>query len=115
MKRILLTGIMLLALNFAVNAQEKKRTSVNFYSVEFLDEIGATADQKAKVADLMKEFQPKMNEVKKDESLSADDKKDKIKVLSAERSKKYHQILSAEQKVKLNEIKKELAKNKKEN
>lgn len=66
--------MVLLALNFATSAQEKKPAVLKYYDTELLDEIGATADQKAKVAALVKEFQPQLTEVNKDASLSADEK-----------------------------------------
>jgi Skp family chaperone for outer membrane proteins len=69
MKKILLMTMVLLALNFATSAQEKKSAVLKYYDTELLDEIGATADQKAKVAALVKEFQPQLTEVNKDASL----------------------------------------------
>lgn len=112
MKKILLTAMVLFALNFAADAQEKKRTNIKYYDVELLDEIGATAEQKAKVADLVKEFKPKFDEVNNDATLSAEDKKAKLKTVSGDRGRIYYTILNAEQKAKLIEMKKEIEKNK---
>ncbi|MEQ7800962.1 hypothetical protein ABDJ41_14250 [Pedobacter sp. ASV1-7] len=115
MKKILLTAVVLFALNFASDAQEKKRTNIPYYTVELLDEIGATADQKAKVAELVKEFKPKYDAVKQDASLTEEEKKAKIKEIGYQRGSLYFKILNAEQKAKLDAMKKEVAKNKEGN
>jgi hypothetical protein len=112
MKKILLTAVVLFALNFASDAQEKKRTNIPYYTVELLDEIGATADQKAKIADLVKEFEPKFAALKAETNLTPEERAAKYKVISGDRGRIYYQILNAEQKAKLIEMKKEIEKNK---
>ncbi|MEQ7800960.1 hypothetical protein ABDJ41_14240 [Pedobacter sp. ASV1-7] len=111
MKKIVLMTMVLFALNFATSAQEKKPAVLKYYDTELLDEIGATADQKAKVVALVKEFQPQLTEVNKNASLSADEKKAKLKILYGERAVKYFKILTEEQKAKLKVMQAEMNKN----
>ncbi|MNY28770.1 hypothetical protein D3C86_1627690 [compost metagenome] len=77
-----------------------------------MDEIGATADQKAKIADLVKEFEPKFAALKAETNLTPEERAAKYKVISGDRGRIYYQILNAEQKAKLIEMKKEIEKNK---
>lgn len=91
--------ILLLAACMLGNAQTKPVFS--YYSLETLDAIGATQEQKDKIAAIKKETDTKIKEVKKDTSLNEDQKKaayaEHYKVGGA----RYFEIITKEQKQKL--------------
>lgn len=61
------------------------------------EELGLNEDQKAKMADMMKELGPKMKAIMDDSSLSKEEKKPKMKALNEERTAKVKEILTPEQ------------------
>lgn len=91
--------ILLLAVCMLGNAQTKPVFS--YYSIETLDAIGATQEQKDKIAEIRKEIETKIREVKKDASLNDEQKKaaytEHYKVGGA----KYFEVITKEQKPKL--------------
>ena len=68
------------------------------------EELGLNEDQKAKMADVMKEFGPKYKAIFDDSALSKEDKMAKMKALSEERNAKLKEFLTPEQLEKLQKL-----------
>jgi hypothetical protein len=98
MKKILLAAFMVMLLSVSSNAQEKKKKQYfNYYSVETFNQLNATPEQHKQLKDLIEEYAPRFKEVADDTSLSAAEKREKIKPFGDERAKKYYAILNPEQ------------------
>ena len=70
-------------------------------------QLNLTKDQQAKIKASNKDFKEKSQKVKYDSSLTAIQKKAKIKELSKEKKKENDTVLTAEQKAKLKQIRKD--------
>ncbi|MCX6895622.1 MAG: hypothetical protein NTZ16_09035 [Verrucomicrobia bacterium] len=68
------------------------------------EELGLNEEQKAKMAEVMKEFGPKYKAIGDDASLSKEDKMAKMKALSDERKAKIKEFLTPEQIEKLQKL-----------
>ena len=96
MKKVILTMVLAFGLSVIVNAQEAKK--YNPLSIEAMEEVNATAEQKQKFNDLVKEFQEKQKEIRSNSALSAEEKKTKMSELSRYRvTTYYNQILTPQQ------------------
>lgn len=109
MKQILITAILALFLSTSLHAQQKKPTNLKYFSIELLDELEATPEQKEQIKNLVVEANSKIQKIKKDISLSDDEKKVRVKEVISVRAKAYYNTLTAEQNEKLNKMKKEHA------
>lgn len=93
MKKTLLTMAMMLGLLIVTQAQDVKP-----FSKETLDEIKATPEQRKQVAEIVKEFRQKMDELRSNTSLNDEERKAEWKKLSKHRQDRYwNEILTPEQ------------------
>lgn len=96
MKKIFLTLALAIGMSVAVNAQTAKK--LNPFSVETLDELKATDEQKKQVEDQTKEVIAKIAAIKKNTALSEEEKKTEHQKVNKERSRRfYNEILTPEQ------------------
>ena len=96
MKKILLTVVMALAVSFMVNAQTPKK--INPFTVEGLDLVKATDEQKKQVMELTKQHLEKIAALRKDTTLTAEARLAAHRKLNVDRSLRlYNEILNAEQ------------------
>lgn len=70
-----------------------------------LQELNLTEDQKAKIAELNRSSKNEFESLKKDQSLSVEQKKEKMKALRAEQAQKMKSLLTEEQAQKLERMK----------
>ncbi|MFD1630136.1 hypothetical protein [Pseudopedobacter beijingensis] len=102
MKKVILSMLLAVGLSVYVNAQQAKK--YNSLSIEAMEEINATAEQKQKFNELMKEFEEKKKEIRSNNVLSAEEKKTKMNELFRYRMKTYwDEILTPEQNKQLRE------------
>lgn len=95
MKKLCLT-LVLVAGFFIANAQTAKK--FNTMLDEALTSVNATAEQKKQVADLAKEHREKMAAIRKNTSLTNEQKKEEIKKINEYRNKRFwNEILTPEQ------------------
>ena len=106
--------LFLVASTFAIaNAQKKdstthaNKTAAKQKKQSAMKQVGLSKDQEAKIKEANKDYKAKSKQVKGDSSLSATQKKAKIKELTKEKKKQVDTVLTADQKAKLKEIKKE--------
>jgi hypothetical protein len=102
MKKVYLIAAVAVALSVSASAQKSHKK-------DRLEGIELTTQQKASVDSLKKIYQEKNAAIKKDASLSAEDKKEKLKESRKEQTGKVNAILTKEQ---LDQIKKEAKKEK---
>jgi hypothetical protein len=93
--------ILLIAICGFANAQTKKPFS--YYSQETLNNIGATQEQKDKIAEIKKAAEIKIRAVGKNNELTDEQKKAEYKVHYGEAAKLYNAVLTPEQMIKLRE------------
>ncbi len=96
MKKFLLSLVMLLGVSLAINAQTPKK--VNPFTVEGLDLVKATDEQKKQVMELTKQHLEKITALRKDTSLTAEAQLVAHRKLNTDRSLRlYNEILNPEQ------------------
>lgn len=92
--------ILLLSVCMLGNAQTKIKFS--YYSLETLDAIGATQEQKDKIAVIRVENETKIRAVKNDAALNEEQKKAAYADIYKAGGARYFEVLSKEQKQSLN-------------
>lgn len=100
MKKGLLIAAFLIGVTCTVNAQEKKAPK------DRLASLGLTTQQQSSVDSVRKTFDLKRAEVKKDASLSDEQKEAKIKAIRKEQGEQINAILTPDQREKLKEERK---------
>ncbi len=90
-----------------VNAQTQ---SFSYYSKETLDAIGASVEQQAKIGEIKKNTETRIRAVKRNETLTEEQKKEQYKIIYGEGGKLYNEVLTKEQREKVNEVRKEFEK-----
>lgn len=114
MKRLFLV-LLLAATTFTVtlaqdstsHAKRKAGTAAKPHKQTQAQQLNLTKEQQAKLKASNKEFKSKTLKVKGDSSLTADQKKAKLKELAKEKKKEKDTVLTADQKAKLKQMHKE--------
>lgn len=121
MKKLFLVAIA--GLFFAANsdAQVKKDahqsqkmhadSSRHFKQGKMADQLNLTADQKSQMKALHQDMKQQREGIMNDESLTADQKKQKMKELRKSQSEKMNTILTPDQQTKMKELRKQRMKN----
>ena len=105
MRKVYLIAAFAMALSVTASAQKAHKK-------DRLEGLELTAQQKTSIDSLRKIYEEKNAAIKKDESLSAEDKKEKLKETRKEQTTKVNAVLTKEQ---LEQIKKEAKKEKQDN
>ena len=106
----LITGIaIIMAMTFGAQAQDSTEHKGHGYGQHQQDrykDLNLTDAQKQQVAALNADFKTKMDAIKKDESMTMKEVKDKRKVLLMEHRTAFQNLLTPDQKAKLDELQK---------
>lgn len=94
---------------FAQENQKNKKDNFNWQK-QYMDSAGIAADVQGKIEAIKKEAEPKVKAIRKDDSLTEDVKKEKIKEINKKKGEDINALLSKEQKAKIKEIKERLKK-----
>lgn len=96
MRKLFLTLALAVGMSVAVNAQAVKK--INPFTVETLDALKATDEQKKQVEEQTKEVRAKIAAIKKNTALSDEEKVAEHQKVNKERSRRfYNEILTPEQ------------------
>lgn len=112
MKRIMLIITLLVAIGlgngFAQGGNTKKE---NFsWQKQYMDEAGIPADIQAKIDSLKAAYDVKIKAIKKDDTLTEEVKKEKIKEQHKQKAEDIFALLTKEQKEKIKEIRERIKK-----
>ncbi len=111
MKKMFFLALLVITACAISNAQDSssnrkpRPAKDSVHRVNPMKQIGLTKDQQDKVTAADKDFRTNTKEVKSDSTLTADQKKAKLKELRQEHENAIDGILTADQKAKLKEIK----------
>lgn len=121
MKKLFLVAIAGLFFAANSNAQVKRDvqrsqkmqsdSSHHFRKGKMADQLNLTADQKSQVKTLRQDMKQQRDGIMNDQSLTADQKKQKMKDLRKAQSEKMNTILTPDQQAKMKELRKQRMKN----
>lgn len=95
--------------------QMRSDSSRHFKKGDMMDQLNLTADQKSQMKTLHQDMKQQREGIMNDQSLTADQKKAKMKDLRKSQSEKMNTILTPDQQTKMKEMKKQRMKNHKMN
>lgn len=114
MKKMILFGLILVGFQLAASAQDKRDTirphHKNADKVKIKEELGLSKEQGDKLKTINEESRNKMMTLRKDSSLSKEDRKAKAKELMKERNDQINAILTPDQQTKYRQMSKEAIK-----
>lgn len=121
MKKFILVAIAGFFLAANTNAQVKRKvpqsqkmqsdSSHHFKRGEMMDQLNLTADQKSQMKSLRQDMKQQREAIMNDQSLTADQKKQKMQDLHKSQSEKMNSILTPDQQTKMKEWRKQRMKN----
>jgi Spy/CpxP family protein refolding chaperone len=125
MKKLILVAIAGFFLAANTNAQVKRNaphtkhmqsdSSRHFERGEMMTQLNLNADQKSQMKALHQDMKQQRDGIMNDQTLTADQKKQKMKELRKTQSEKMNTILTPDQQAKMKELRKEKMKNRKMN
>jgi hypothetical protein len=95
--------------SFAQEAPKTKKETLVWQKV-YMDEAGIPADIQAKIDSIRGSYESRLKEIRKDNALPEETKKDKTKELNKQRSEEIFALLTKEQKEKIKTIRERLKK-----
>lgn len=113
MKKLLFTLFIFTAIGATQSfAQETPKTKKENFSwqKQYMDEAGIPTDIQAKIEVIKKESEAQVKKIKKDETLSEEVRKEKIKEVQKKKGEDINAMLNKEQKEKIKEIKERVKK-----
>lgn len=114
MKKVLFGFVLLVSLSITATAQQKKPVIIKYYSPELLDEIKATPEQKKEIKAMLDKSNDEIKAIKKNKSLSKEERDAAVKQSIATRSTAYWKALTPAQTKYLRDKKKKLEEQSKE-
>ena len=97
--------------NVPQSQQMRSDSSHHFKRGNMMDQLNLTADQKSQMKALHQDMKQQREGIMNDQSLTADQKKEKMKDLRKSQSEKMNTILTSDQQLKMKEMRKQRMKN----
>ena len=97
--------------NVPHSQQMRSDSSRHFQKGKMQDQLNLTADQKSQMKTLHQDMKQQREGIMNDQSLTADQKKEKMKDLRKSQSEKMNTILTPDQQTKMKELRKQRMKN----
>ena len=101
--------------NVPHSQQMRSDSSRHFQKGKMQDQLNLTADQKSQMKALHQDMKQQREGIMNDQSLTSDQKKEKMKELRKSQSEKMNTILTPDQQAKMKELRKQRMKNHKMN
>jgi lipopolysaccharide export LptBFGC system permease protein LptF len=103
---LMMLSTFLFSLNATAQKQNKKERFA--WNKKYMTQLELNTDLQENILKLNADFKGKIDVVRKDEALTTEDKKVKIKKLNKQKNKKINSLLSPDEKQRSMELKKEL-------
>lgn len=108
MKQWILLSVIVFTCNLALKAQEKPEKILFKWDQKTMETLAFTPEQVEKFKQIQKETNIESAAIRKDENLTEEQKKEKMKELVSSRSAKQHAVLTPEQLKRTVELKKKI-------